>query len=90
MGIYSEYGVEYDLHGIYITLLPLNVFDQRLMHTTYYIQRKNFYQENYGSTWCIKIDTIDIELSELERGLIQKESLKDQGFYDVSRVHSTL
>lgn len=88
MGIYSEYGIEYggyDREGQYITLLPLDVFDQRLMHSTYYIQRKKFYEENYGLTWCIKIDTIDIELFEDERKLIQQASLKD-----VSRVHSTL
>jgi hypothetical protein len=93
MGIYSEYGIEYggyNLDGKYITLLPLKVFDQRLKHSTYYIQRKKFYEDNYGSTWCVKIDTIDIELCEHERELIHKTDLKDHSFYDVSRVHDTL
>jgi hypothetical protein len=96
MGIYYEYGIEYvgyDSDGKYITLLPIKVFDDRLIRSKYYEQREPFYRENYGSSWCTKIDVIDfidIQLYDQERKVIQEASLKDQGFYDVSRVHSTL
>lgn len=93
MGIYSEYGIEYggyESNGNYITLLPIKLFDERLIHSNYYSQREKFYQENYGLSWCIKIENIDIELRDLEKELVQKTSLRDLGFYDVSRVHTTL
>jgi hypothetical protein len=93
MGIYSDYGVEYggyDLNGTYITLIPLKIFENRLIQSTYYVQRKKFYETHYGATWSIKIETIDIELSEEERALIRTTSLTDHGFFDVAKVQSTL
>lgn len=64
----------FQCHYKYTTVLPINIFDERLLLTT--LQEKS---------WSIKID---IELHE--SGLIQKTVLRNHGFYDISRVHSIL
>lgn len=74
----------------YMILLSIKVFDDRLINSKYYEQREPFYRENYGSSWCTKIDHINIELFDHERKVIEDSSLKNRGFYDVSRSHSTL
>jgi hypothetical protein len=98
MGAYSMYGIEYAIqlkNNEYITVVPIPSVDNRLLASTYYHQRANYYDTNAGKTWRHPI-TPDVRLTNGERDVLADllhkhgEQVETHGWYDVGYVHYLL
>ena len=95
MGIYRAYGVEYGAlytDGTYHVLIPLKDFDDRLVQSQYYLNRKDVYICK-PNEWRERVHEIDIDLVEAERQLVNRfvagSNVLEHGFYDVCYVDNT-
>lgn len=93
MGIFYQYGAEYGatlLDGSYITIIPMDVFDDRLKNSPFL----KALEEEYRDFHHQKLYQCDIVLSEEEEQYVaqilqQVENIQDHGFYWTTTISST-
>lgn len=99
MGIYYAYGIEYSLKlkdGRVICLVHMNQADERLLESSYYQQRKQYYEKSRLLEWHEKVDNCDCKLTPNEEVQLNellnkyKDEVIEHGWYDVKRYSSTL